>query len=120
MELWNWLVAFGATFWGIVLYWIPATICLIGFTLRSIGEIRKDFTARRRFINDEVDYYIPQVLVGTVVGRTVVAFIPIANIFSAAFDFVPTLFEDVIKKFKELLDFPLIPKPKKAVKNEKD
>lgn len=89
---------------GIFLYWIPAILCLIGFTLRSIVEYRQD-------VGESVhSYYRPQLTVGLLVLRVVASVLPGWNLLVLLFNVGYDMLAGVLRFFGELLNIPLVPK----------
>lgn len=66
---------------GIILYVVPAILCLVLYTVRTIGEI----------INGD-DY----LTYGDLLGRLVASVVPIVNIGALCLDIIP---EDVLERF---------------------
>ena len=100
----NWL-----TGWmGMLLYWLPLSICIVGYTLRTFENYQKDLIEREKYRNlknkrkalegneEELEklsreirstsssdkytsYYSPTDKIGTLVGRAVVSIVPVAR-----------------------------------------
>lgn len=96
-----------ASFWlAFFLYWLPLALCLYGYTVRTFRDYRKDVAAR------EKDYYHPELTIGLIVGRLVMAVLPIGNLFAAVFNVAPEVFGDFFRWVGKALDIPLVPKKK--------
>lgn len=96
-----------ANFWlAFGLYWMPLALCLYGYTVRTYRDYRKDLAAR------EKDYYFPELTVGLIVGRLVLAVVPVGNLFAAVFNVAPEVFGDFFRWLGKALDIPLVPKRK--------
>lgn len=101
-----------ATWWttgwlGMLLYWLPASFCLVGYTLKSWGDVRHDIKKR-----DSAEFYHPNITVGTIIGRSVLSVIPVANLWAGMFDLAPKLFGDLFEWIGRVFDVPLVPKRK--------
>ena len=108
-------------------YWLPAILCVIGYGFRSVNDYYKDLDTRADVIKRKAEYdskpeasrpivfynnYTPSLTVGKVVGRMFVAFIPVINIITTVFRFLPQLGSEVIKAWNRWLNIPFVPKPK--------
>lgn len=106
---------------GICLYWAPMSLCVIGYTLRTARNLRKDLITRRKCKenwlsgNPEgrslmcMDYYAPTDTVGTLIGRAFVSIMPVANIWAAMFDVAPALFGKLFDYITTVFNQPLVP-----------
>lgn len=63
---------------AVLLYWLPLALCTYGYTLRSVHKFRKDRAARAD-AEAKDGFYIPSVSVGTLVGYSTLAVVPIAT-----------------------------------------
>jgi hypothetical protein len=92
-----------------LLYWVPLTFCVVGYTWRTWTNFRKDRKARE---NDK-NYY-PTDTVGSLVGRALVSVLPLANMWAALFDLSPEVFGRLFTWIGKVFDQPLVPvrKPK--------
>lgn len=100
------------------LYFVPLTLCVYGYTVRTWRNYRKDI-ARRQLVaeakaNDPKAFlgYMPTDTVGTLIGRAVVTVIPIANLWAACFDIGPWLFGRFIDKLSAIFNQPIVPERK--------
>lgn len=107
----DWIMQFEFTGWmGLALYWLPASLCAYGYTVRTWLNYQKDVAKR-----DEVEpsYYVPTDTIGTLLGRALVTICPVANLWSATFDVAPRLFSSFFKWLGRVFDTPLVPRRSK-------
>lgn len=90
---------------GMLLYWLPASFCLVGYTLKCWSEVRHDTKAR-----ETAQYYSPSITVGTIIGRSILSVIPVANLWAGLFDVAPKLFGDFFEWIGRVFSVPLVPK----------
>jgi len=111
-EMWNWIVAidvFGARM--TIGYWVPMTICLIGYTFRTVLDCMRDVDCRERY---SPPIYEPSITVGTVVKRVIVSATPGFNWLIAIFEFFLDRWIPAVEHWLErTLCRPLVP-PKKT------
>lgn len=126
----NWM-----TGWmGMLLYWLPLSICVVGYTLRTAENYQKDLIERDKVRNlikkrkelegnpEELErfnrnrdtdkyasYYSPTDKIGTLIGRALVSVIPVANLWAGMFDVAPRLFHRLIERIEKIFDTPLVP-----------
>ncbi len=122
------LLGYWANPWfALFLYWLPLSICMVGYTLRTFENYHKDVTARREYLaakealsrmsDDERSrktnflHYSPTDTIGTLIGRALVTIVPIANMWAAIFDVSPRLFCRVIEHIEAIFNQPLVPNP---------
>lgn len=99
LGLWaNKWIAFG-------LYWLPLAFCAFGYTMRTARNFAKD---RRNRVTPGRTYY-PTDTLGTLIGRGVVAIVPLANVCAAVFDLAPEVFGNFFKWIGCVFDIPLVP-----------
>lgn len=126
----NWM-----TGWmGMLLYWLPLSICVVGYTLRTAENYQKDLIERDKYrksskirkemgsdeLNDYIrknkdeysSYYSPTDKIGTIIGRALVSIIPVANLWAGMFDVAPRLFHRLIERIEKIFDTPLVPEIK--------
>lgn len=128
----NAILGYWANPWiAVFLYWLPLSVCAVGYTLRTFENYYKDIEDREKYIaekaiidaehSDDTDdeyrkyyniYYRPTDTIGTLIGRGIVTIMPIANMWAAIFDISPKLFSRFIERVEELFDQPLVPRPK--------
>jgi hypothetical protein len=116
----NWILTFDFTSWmGFGLYWLPLSLCACGYMVRTWVNYQKDVAARdkaEREMSDadreRVTSYRPTDTVGTLIGRGIVASIPVANLWAACFDVAPWMLSSVFDWFSRVFDQPLVPKRK--------
>lgn len=108
-------VTFNSIF-GISLYWVPMCVCVIGYTLRTSRNIQLD--KKERSECEDIDNnsnwggYTPTDTYGDLIGRAVVSFVPICNLWAATFDVSPTLFGNFFKYLDKAFNQPIVPKRK--------
>jgi hypothetical protein len=105
----EWIKSFEFTsLMGIVLYWLPASLCVYGYTVRTWLNFQKDTKARAEAARPS-NYY-PTDNMGDLIGRAVVAVVPIANIWAAAFDVAPKMCATMFNWIGRVFDAPLVPR----------
>lgn len=98
-----------ATGWlGLLLYWLPLAVCLIGYVVRTWRNYQKDIKARAA---DSI--YTPTDTIGTLIGRALVSVVPVANLWASVFDLGPKIFGRFFKWIGNVFDQPLVPRIKK-------
>lgn len=138
----DWILSNWMTGWmGLFLYWVPLSICVVGYTLRTAENYQKDLLERDKYRNliknrkeleddqDALDsfnrrvrechdsdkytaYYNPTDKIGTLIGRALVSIVPVANLWAGMFDVAPRLFHRLIERIEVIFDTPLVPEPK--------
>ncbi len=117
----NFIFPFQWTSWpGILLYWIPLVICLIGYSIKTIKQYLKDKKVRET----PGTYYIPSLTIGTVLARILATVLPTINLIAAIFDIVPKLSSQLFLLVDDLFCYPLVPDSSRYInirerKNEK-
>lgn len=101
---------------GITLYWLPLFICSVGFTIRTFRNVQADKYARRVVEDLGEGYYRPTDTIGDVIGRALVTFIPIANLWIALFDLGSKSLSSFFSWIGKTFDQPLVPERKTEVK----
>lgn len=96
---------------GVLLYWLPASLCAYGYTARTWVNYQKDVKQR-----DETGkaggMYWPTDTIGTLIGRGVATVMPVVNIWAASFDVAPKMFSALFEWFGRVFDQPLVPQKK--------
>jgi hypothetical protein len=96
---------------GILMYWMPATFCVVFYTLRSANEFQHDFKARDKVEKGtQRESYYPTITIGSLIGRGIASLIPVVNIWCALFDLAPQVFSHFFKWIGRVFDQPLVPK----------
>lgn len=135
----NYLMTNWMTGWmGMLLYWLPLSICVVGYTLRTSENLQKDHVEREKYRNflkrlkelegneEETDrfkrscynseqhttHYSPTDKIGTLIGRALVSIVPVANLWAGTFDVAPRLFHRLIERIEKIFDTPLVPQDK--------
>lgn len=136
----SYLLSFWMTGWlGLLLYWLPLSLCILGYTLRTAENYQKDLIERDKVLNYEMKrkelegdvdaldrfyrsvktenekyatYYSPTDRIGTLIGRALVSIIPIANLWAGMFDISPRLFSRLIERIEIIFNTPLVPSNK--------
>jgi hypothetical protein len=112
----DWIKAFEFTGWmGLVLYWLPASLCAYGYTLRTWLNYQKDTAAREKSEAAKAEtgralVYHPSDTIGTLIGRGVVTVCPVANLWAASFDVAPKMFASFFAWVGRVFDTPLVPR----------
>ena len=105
---------------GIYLYWAPLTLCAWGYTLHTWQNYQKDIVERDKYYANPRDkmYYSPTDTIGTLIGRAIVTFMPVANLWVAVLGFGPRLFSGFFRRVGKIFDIPLVPVRKVHVHEE--
>lgn len=112
----DWLKEFEFTNWmGLALYWLPASICAYGYTVRTWLNYQKDVAAREKAEAAITErgrplVYFPTDTIGTLIGRAVATVCPVANLWAASFDVAPKLFSSFFGWVSRVFDTPLVPR----------
>ena len=91
--------------YGFFLYWIPVALCLLGLAGDIIRGYTRDIKSRQ-----DSKWYTPTLTVGRIVGWAILSFLPVVNIFRAAFTYLPAIVAWVVDKLDTVLNIPLVPK----------
>ena len=97
---------------GILLYWVPLSICVFGYTLRTFNNYQGDVKDRSIKGTTGKDYYYPTDRYGDLIGRFFASIIPVVNLWTAMFDVSPRLFSKFFRFIGDFFDKPLVPKRK--------
>ena len=126
----NWVYEYWLTGWmGLFLYWLPLSLCVVGYTIRTFDNFKTDVSEREKYLRylsikqEKIDsgkdldkritcYYRPTDTIGTLIGRALVSITPVANLWAGVFDVAPRMFSRVIKIVEKAFDTPLVPEPK--------
>ena len=104
-DVWQWTLEFPFNgLLGLCLYWLPLSLCLYGYTVRSWQKVRQDLEYRANHT-----YYSPSITVGTLLGYAFVTVCPYVNSIAAVFDVGPDVFNSFFKWLGRVFDFPLVP-----------
>jgi len=95
---------------GIILYWMPATICSVGYFLRTLKNYRHDIVSREEASRNDNLNYRPTDTIGTLIGRGLVSTIPVCNLFAAVFDVAPSMLGRFFGFIGRVFDQPLVPR----------
>lgn len=105
-----WILDFNFTSWvGLMLYWLPLSICSFGYTIRTWKNYQKDVENR-----DTKEFYSPTDTIGTLIGRGLASIIPVVNLWAASFDVATHIFSTFFKWLGRVFDQPLVPKKRKS------
>ncbi len=112
-------------FMSLLLYWLPLSFCVVGYTLRTARNYIRDKRRLAEYLSSrgnkvakskEIIYprqeYYPTDTIGTLIGRSIVSIVPIGNLWAALFDLAPEVFRKFFKWLGKVFDFPLVPGPK--------
>ena len=101
----NWFLMFNFTGrMGVMLFWVPMTLCAYGYITRTFQNYRKCCEAR------DSDKYFQSDTIGTIIGRTIVTVMPILNLLAAIFDLGPMIFSKFFIMIGQAFDIPLVRK----------
>lgn len=123
----EWIKEMVLTPWiALLLYGLPLVLCVIGYIGRTFRDYRRD--VRNRDTWDEQvrtgksadSYYFPELTIGTIIGRALVAILPVGNLIAAIFDVAPKLFDRLFDWIERIFDQPLVPKRRTVPKQDKD
>lgn len=112
---------------GLLLYWLPLSVCAIGYTLRTWKNMKNDIKARAAYeawkaaeppASDTTWsiwrqmglIYRPTDTVGTLIGRGLASIIPVCNLLCAACDILPKALSRFFERISAIFDQPLVPK----------
>lgn len=90
----------------LILYVIPAILCFIGYSIRTVKNILKDY--KRSKIS--VEYYTPRETIGSVFARLAVCFVPGINLFALFIDLLFPILERTGKLLRRITSTPIIRK----------
>jgi len=111
---------------GICVYWLPVVILLVHYSMRSWSDIQEDRKAVEKY-NEAVkawenapdhdghgkpNYYHEHTTIGRMVGRYVVAFVPVVNLGLALFDALGEMMDTIGKRIRKIFNINIIAKPK--------
>jgi len=105
---------------GVILYWVPVAICLWGYTLRNIEEVREDKKKRQEYLDHQRSYYNPSVTTGTLLGRYIVSFVPVLNLGICAFDLLWEILEGFFIRIAAIFNRPLVPEKERDEEKPKE
>lgn len=96
------------------LYLIPAVLTLIVLLKECVVYYKQDVRDRERYLNSTDKYarYAPTLTVGFILGNSIIAIIPVVNLFITLTEVVPKLWETFLKFF----DIPLVPHKERTPK----
>lgn len=107
--MFDWVIPFAqdtVTFnsiWGFLTYWLPMLICMLGYTIKTIRDIKCDREERYK------KYYTPTT-VGDIVARMLATICPVVNLVCAVFDLGGPILKEIGDFLSKFLDIPLVPK----------
>ena len=109
---------------GILLYWVPTALCIVGYTVRTFRNVQTDVKRRKECEVAErmakvtetrsCSYYTPTDTIGSLLGRALVSILPIANLWAAMFDVAPIMFKRIFDLFDKVFNQPLVPPRKEG------
>jgi len=107
----DWILNFQfSSLLGLLLYWLPLSLCAYGYTLRTWINYRTDIKRRNNYAKG----YVPTDTLGSLIGRALVTVLPIANLWAAVFSVAPDVFGRFFKWVNRLFNQPLVPKRRNA------
>lgn len=92
---------------GVMLYWVPMSVCAYGYTVRTWINYQKDVEAR-----ESAKTYYPTDTIGTLIGRALATIVPVCNLWAASFDVAPKMFSSFFAWVGRVFNTPLVPKRK--------
>lgn len=96
---------------ALTLYWLPVAVCSVGYTIRCFKQYRKEIDMRAAHeLSPHNSYYLPRLTIGTLVGRLIVTFVPVANLVATICDVGYEMLRGTLDWIGEALDIPLVPK----------
>jgi hypothetical protein len=102
----DWLYEYGTRHY-LWLYALPAAVCLAYAAVDSAADYRDDLRKR------DLEYYSPELKVGTVVWRVLLALCPAVNVLRALLRFLPRLVGRLVSAVEDLMSLPLVPARRK-------
>ena len=90
---------------GLLVYWVPAALCVVGYTFETISDYRRDVERRLEAQKSERDWYRPELKIGTILWRALISFVPVGNVIALIFDVLSQYAELVVR----FLSIPLVP-----------
>ena len=97
-------------FWG---YWLPVAICLIGGFFETVKDYKSDY---KKYTDETVKYYTPELTVGVILGRILGAVIPYWNI-GYAFTSLADIMGPIFKALRSFFDIPLVGKTRASAES---
>jgi hypothetical protein len=91
---------------GLLLYWLPLSVCVFWYTVRTWANYQKDMAKR------DDNFYRPTDTIGSLIGRALVSIIPVANLLAAIFDIAPGMLSVFFSWIGRVFDQPLVPRRK--------
>ena len=98
---------------GIILYWVPVAICAIGYTIRTLVSCSSDYQNRKDYESGKNISYYPTETIVAIIGRALVCFIPIANLWISILDFGSTYLRNIFIVIEKIFCQPIVPARRK-------
>lgn len=102
------------TFAGVLLYWVPMVVCVIGYSFKLNDVLKEEFAKRDKALAGE-GYYTPSLTVGKLLFYGFLCIIPVVNLWLAVVEFLPKY----IGRFFKIFDIPLVSWTEEDEKNRK-
>lgn len=110
----GWIVNFNfLSLAGVLWYWVPLAICLLGYALRTWRNYRIDVD-NRQSCPSRFRVYTPTDTVGNLLGRVIKSVVPILNILAVITDVGPELGRRYFKWLHRVLTQPVVPDNRKS------
>jgi hypothetical protein len=99
---------------GLVLYWVPCAICVVGYMIKNVIDYRADLK------NRSYQHYNPNLTVGIIVLRAMASTIPVVNLWNAVIQFSPDFMGAFIDTIAKVFSVPLVPRTYKPDSSKND
>lgn len=93
------------TRFGILLYWLPLVVCIVGNLCQFVQVYRSDLRERE----GRNGYYTPTLTVGHVLAWVLITVTPGVNLMVACFYHGPCIISNIFSRMSKMFDFPLVP-----------
>ncbi len=92
---------------GLLLYWVPLVLCLIGYTARTWNDYKHEIVRREQCVKDRYSYF-PNLTVGVVLSRIFSSVVPGFNIMALVFSISGPMLASIWEFFSAVFSMPLV------------
>ena len=92
---------------GLLLYWVPLVLCVIGYSAKTWRDYREELTRRADCVKTNYSYF-PNLTLGVVLGRVFSSVVPGFNILALVFSVGGPMLTSVFRFFGSVLRIPLV------------
>jgi hypothetical protein len=92
---------------GLLLYWLPLVLCVIGYTVRTWKDYNYELERREQSVKDRYTYY-PNLTLGVVVGRIFSSVVPVFNILALVFSIGGPMLRSIAEFVHTVFSMPLV------------